>query len=96
MDGGAWWTVVHGVTKSQTWLSEFTMRIKPDTVHIILNIQVVYNPVNILAVITFIVNITIAIIIIINFTMARIFLDVISHLLAKQLAVMVKMRTRKY
>ena len=51
---------------------------------------------NILAVITFIVSITIAIIIIINFTMARIFLDIISHLLAKQLAVMVKMRKRKY
>ena len=24
MDGGAWWAVVHGVTKSQTWLSNFT------------------------------------------------------------------------
>ena len=24
MDGGAWWTAVHGVTKSQTWLSDFT------------------------------------------------------------------------
>ena len=96
MDGGAWWTVVHEVTKSQTRLSEFTMRIKPDTMHIILNIQVVYNPVNILAVITFIVSITVAIIIIINFTVARIFLDGISHLLAKQLAVMVKMRRRKY
>ena len=22
--GGAWWTVVHGVAKSQTWLSDFT------------------------------------------------------------------------
>ena len=21
MDGGAWWSTVHGVTKSQTWLS---------------------------------------------------------------------------
>ena len=24
MDGGAWWVAVHGVTKSQTWLSNFT------------------------------------------------------------------------
>ena len=23
-DGGAWWAAVHGVTKSQTWLSDFT------------------------------------------------------------------------
>ena len=24
MDGGAWWAAVHGVTKSGTWLSDFT------------------------------------------------------------------------
>ena len=24
MDGGAWWAAVHGVTKSWTWLSDFT------------------------------------------------------------------------
>ena len=24
MDGGAWWAAVHGVTKSCTWLSDFT------------------------------------------------------------------------
>ena len=24
MDGGAWWAAVHGVTKSLTWLSDFT------------------------------------------------------------------------
>ena len=24
MDGGAWWAAVHGVTTSQTWLSDFT------------------------------------------------------------------------
>ena len=24
MDGGAWWAAVHGVDKSQTWLSDFT------------------------------------------------------------------------
>ena len=24
MDGGAWWAVVHGVSKSRTWLSDFT------------------------------------------------------------------------
>ena len=24
MDGGAWWAAVHGVGKSQTWLSDFT------------------------------------------------------------------------
>ena len=24
MDGGAWWAIVHGVTKSWTWLSDFT------------------------------------------------------------------------
>ena len=23
-DGGAWWAAVHGVTKSRTWLSDFT------------------------------------------------------------------------
>ena len=25
MDGGAWWAVVHGVVKSQTRLSDFTL-----------------------------------------------------------------------
>ena len=25
MDGGAWWVAVHGVAKSQTWLSNFTV-----------------------------------------------------------------------
>ena len=25
MDGGAWWATVHGVTKSRTWLSDFTI-----------------------------------------------------------------------
>ena len=25
MDGGAWWAAVHGVTKSQTRLSDFTL-----------------------------------------------------------------------
>ena len=25
MDGGAWWATVHGVTKSQTQLSDFTL-----------------------------------------------------------------------
>ena len=29
MDGGAWWTAVHGVTKSQTWLSNFTFTFVP-------------------------------------------------------------------
>ena len=24
MDGGAWWTAVHGVSRSQTWLRDFT------------------------------------------------------------------------
>ena len=24
MDGGAWWAAVHGVAKSQTWVSDFT------------------------------------------------------------------------
>ena len=24
MDGGAWWATIHGVTKSQTWMSNFT------------------------------------------------------------------------
>ena len=24
VDGGAWWAAIHGVAKSQTWLSEFT------------------------------------------------------------------------
>ena len=27
MDGGAWWATVHGVTKSQTQLSDFTITI---------------------------------------------------------------------
>ena len=31
MDGGAWWTAVHGVAKSQTRLSDFTFTFK-DTV----------------------------------------------------------------
>ena len=26
MDGEAWWATVHGVTKSQTRLSDFTMK----------------------------------------------------------------------
>ena len=25
MDGGAWWAAVHGVTKSRTWLNDFTL-----------------------------------------------------------------------
>ena len=25
LDGGAWWVAVHGVAKSQTWLSDFTL-----------------------------------------------------------------------
>ena len=25
MDGGAWWAVIHGVTKSRTLLSDFTL-----------------------------------------------------------------------
>ena len=25
MDGGAWWAAVHGIAKSQTWLSDFTL-----------------------------------------------------------------------
>ena len=25
MDGGAWWATVHGVAKSRTWLSDFTL-----------------------------------------------------------------------
>ena len=28
MDGGAWWATVHGVAKSRTRLSDFTLRIK--------------------------------------------------------------------
>ena len=28
MDGGAWWTTVHGVTKSRTRLSNFTFTFK--------------------------------------------------------------------
>ena len=24
MDGGVWWAAVHGVSKSRTWLSDFT------------------------------------------------------------------------
>ena len=36
-DGGAWWATVNGVAKCQIQLSNFTMKIKLDTVHIILN-----------------------------------------------------------
>ena len=25
MDGGTWWATVHGVTKNQTWLNDFTL-----------------------------------------------------------------------
>ena len=28
MEGGTWWAAVHGVTKSQTWLSNFTFTFK--------------------------------------------------------------------
>ena len=28
MDGGAWWVTVHGVTKSRTWLRDFTLIFK--------------------------------------------------------------------
>ena len=28
MDGGAWWATVHGVTKSRTWLSDFTFTLQ--------------------------------------------------------------------
>ena len=31
MDGGAWWAIVHGVTKSQTRLSDFTLLIQAIT-----------------------------------------------------------------
>ena len=27
MDGGAWWATVHSVAKSQTWLSDFNLRV---------------------------------------------------------------------
>ena len=30
MDGGAWWAIVHGVTKSGTWLSDFTFTLKKE------------------------------------------------------------------
>ena len=32
MDGGAWWATVHGVTKGQTRLSNFTFKRKESTV----------------------------------------------------------------
>ena len=28
VDGGAWWVTVHGVTKSRTWLSDFTFTLR--------------------------------------------------------------------
>ena len=34
MEGGAWWTAVHGVTKSRTRLSDFTYLLNPDSVAI--------------------------------------------------------------
>ena len=30
MDGGAWWTTVHGAAKSQTLLSDFTFTVYPE------------------------------------------------------------------
>ena len=30
MDGGAWWSTVHGVTKSQTWLKRLSTDTKID------------------------------------------------------------------
>ena len=34
MDGGPWYATVHGVTKSQTRLSDFTLSLKPKNVRI--------------------------------------------------------------
>ena len=31
MDGGAWWAIVHGVTKSRTQLSDFTTMAETNT-----------------------------------------------------------------
>ena len=33
MDAGAWWAAVHGVTKSQIWLSTFHFSYTPGTLH---------------------------------------------------------------
>ena len=33
MDGGTWWVTVHGVTKSRTWLSNFTFFLSLSAVH---------------------------------------------------------------
>ena len=30
MDGGTWWATIHGVTKSRTWLSDFTHSLTHD------------------------------------------------------------------
>ena len=30
MDGGAWWAIVHGVSKSRTQLSDFTFKTESD------------------------------------------------------------------
>ena len=38
MDGGAWWAAVHGVAKSRTWLSDFTL-----TFHFHKNFSPVYG-----------------------------------------------------
>ena len=37
MDGGAWWTTVHRVAKSQTWLSDIT------SLHFTFSVKVKYN-----------------------------------------------------
>ena len=37
MDGGAWWATVHGVTKSQTQLSDFTTHSQHDLPVMMLN-----------------------------------------------------------
>ena len=43
MDGGAWWATVHGVTKSQTRLSDF-ISLAPNTKPIVLKLWVISTP----------------------------------------------------
>ena len=42
MVGGAWWTTVHGVTKSQTRLSDFTFFFLSDFIYIYITCIIIY------------------------------------------------------
>lgn len=73
------------------------MRIKSDNAHVIFNPSAVYSSINVPTVILIIsiIIIIIIVMIMISCTIARTFLDLTSHLFAKQLALVVEMRKSK-